>query len=136
MHTTPTGLQYEDTIEGTGAVAAKGHNVKVHYTGWLYNNATQGAQFDSSKEDVYKRQGRIWAMGVRASSRPVGSLKSARHCNSLISRQHSKGLTSRPSGLSASILPMTWKMSTSTSPTATPRWWRSMHAHPPTATPC
>ncbi len=50
MHTTPTGLQYEDTVEGTGAVAAKGHNVKVHYTGWLYNNATQGAQFDSSKD--------------------------------------------------------------------------------------
>ena len=50
MHTTATGLQYEDTVEGTGAVATKGHNVTVHYTGWLYNNDTQGAKFDSSKD--------------------------------------------------------------------------------------
>ena len=43
MITTASGLQYEDTTEGTGAVATKGQNVKVHYTGWLYNNGTQGA---------------------------------------------------------------------------------------------
>ena len=50
MNKTTTGLQYEDTVEGTGAVAAKGHSVTVHYTGWLYNNDTQGAKFDSSKD--------------------------------------------------------------------------------------
>ncbi len=50
MHTTPTGLQYLDTTEGSGAVAAKGQSVTVHYTGWLYNNGTQGAKFDSSKD--------------------------------------------------------------------------------------
>ena len=50
MITTPTGLQYEDTTEGTGPVATKGQRVTVHYTGWLYNNATQGAKFDSSKD--------------------------------------------------------------------------------------
>ena len=50
MITTATGLQYEDTVEGTGAVATKGQSVTVHYTGWLYNNATQGAKFDSSKD--------------------------------------------------------------------------------------
>ena len=50
MQTTPTGLQYEDTTEGTGAVATKGQSVTVHYTGWLYNNETQGAKFDSSKD--------------------------------------------------------------------------------------
>ena len=50
MITTASGLQYEDTTEGTGAVATKGQNVKVHYTGWLYNNGTQGAKFDSSKD--------------------------------------------------------------------------------------
>jgi FKBP-type peptidyl-prolyl cis-trans isomerase FkpA len=50
MHTTPTGLQYLDTAEGSGAVAAKGQSVTVHYTGWLYNNGTQGAKFDSSKD--------------------------------------------------------------------------------------
>ncbi len=35
MPTTETGLQYEDTTIGTGAVATKGHSVTVHYTGWL-----------------------------------------------------------------------------------------------------
>jgi FKBP-type peptidyl-prolyl cis-trans isomerase FkpA len=50
MITTATGLQYEDTTEGTGPVALKGHSVTVHYTGWLYNDETQGAKFDSSKD--------------------------------------------------------------------------------------
>ena len=50
MITTPTGLQYEDTLEGGGDVAAKGNNVTVHYTGWLYNDGVQGAKFDSSKD--------------------------------------------------------------------------------------
>jgi FKBP-type peptidyl-prolyl cis-trans isomerase FkpA len=48
--TTATGLQYEDTTVGTGAEAKRGQLVTVHYTGWLYNNATQGGKFDSSKD--------------------------------------------------------------------------------------
>lgn len=50
MITTPSGLQYEDTTVGTGAVATVGQHVQVHYTGWLYNDGTQGAKFDSSKD--------------------------------------------------------------------------------------
>jgi FKBP-type peptidyl-prolyl cis-trans isomerase FkpA len=50
MITTPSGLQYEDTVTGDGAEARKGQNVKVHYTGWLYNNGTQGGKFDSSRD--------------------------------------------------------------------------------------
>jgi len=41
---TDSGLKYEDLVEGDGAVAAAGHTVKVHYTGWL----TNGDKFDSS----------------------------------------------------------------------------------------
>ena len=48
MNTTPTGLQFEDTVEGDGKQAQAGHDVTVHYTGWLYNDGTQGAKFDSS----------------------------------------------------------------------------------------
>ncbi len=48
--TTPSGLQYEDTVLGTGAIAKAGQHVKVHYTGWLYNDGVQGAKFDSSKD--------------------------------------------------------------------------------------
>ena len=50
MITTPSGLQYEDTVVGNGEVAQAGRPVQVHYTGWLYNNGVQGAKFDSSKD--------------------------------------------------------------------------------------
>ena len=46
MITTPSGLQYEDTVVGTGAEAVKGKPVQVHYTGTLEN----GKKFDSSKD--------------------------------------------------------------------------------------
>jgi FKBP-type peptidyl-prolyl cis-trans isomerase FkpA len=50
MNTTASGLQYEDTVEGSGATAAAGNFVSVHYTGWLYNNGETGSKFDSSKD--------------------------------------------------------------------------------------
>jgi len=42
--TTPSGLQYVDLREGTGASPQAGQRVTVHYTGWL----TDGSKFDSS----------------------------------------------------------------------------------------
>src|SRR5476649_2815980 len=50
MITTPSGLQYEDSVLGTGTQANKGKSVTVHYTGWLYNDGVQGGKFDSSKD--------------------------------------------------------------------------------------
>ena len=50
MITTESGLQYEDTTVGAGAVAEAGQRVSVHYTGWLYNDGVKGAKFDSSKD--------------------------------------------------------------------------------------
>ena len=50
MHTSASGLQYEDTIDGEGEVATSGQYVTVHYTGWLYQDGEQGAKFDSSKD--------------------------------------------------------------------------------------
>ena len=50
MITTPSGLQYEDTVVGNGAQASSGQRVSVHYTGWLYENEVQGNKFDSSKD--------------------------------------------------------------------------------------
>ena len=41
---TASGLQYWDIKQGTGATAASGQTVLVHYTGWL----TTGKKFDSS----------------------------------------------------------------------------------------
>jgi FKBP-type peptidyl-prolyl cis-trans isomerase FkpA len=42
----PAGLVIEDLTVGTGATAAAGKKVTVHYTGWL----TSGSKFDSSKD--------------------------------------------------------------------------------------
>lgn len=48
MNTTTSGLKYIDHVEGSGAEAAAGMTVDVHYTGWLYVNGMRGNQFDSS----------------------------------------------------------------------------------------
>ncbi len=53
MITTPSGLQYEDTVVGSGDVATAGKRVQVHYTGWLHDPAAdqgRGKKFDSSKD--------------------------------------------------------------------------------------
>jgi FKBP-type peptidyl-prolyl cis-trans isomerase len=44
--TTASGLQYWDIVVGTGATAAPGNTVKVHYSGFL----TTGEKFDSSRD--------------------------------------------------------------------------------------
>ncbi len=67
-NTTPSGLQYEDLVEGTGAQPRAGQTVVVHYTGWL----TNGQKFDSSVDrgDPFSfplGQGRVikgWDEGV------------------------------------------------------------------------
>jgi FKBP-type peptidyl-prolyl cis-trans isomerase FkpA len=50
MQTTASGLQYLDTTVGDGVEAVAGKQVKVHYTGWLFNDGAQGSKFDSSKD--------------------------------------------------------------------------------------
>lgn len=40
----PNGIKYTDLVVGTGAEAATGSNISVHYSGWL----TDGTPFDSS----------------------------------------------------------------------------------------
>ena len=48
-----TSLQITDSKVGTGATAAAGQQVSVHYTGWLYDpKATDkhGKKFDSSRD--------------------------------------------------------------------------------------
>ncbi len=48
MTTTPSGLQYEDTVVGTGETPETGQICVMHYTGWLYQDGNKGAKFDSS----------------------------------------------------------------------------------------
>jgi FKBP-type peptidyl-prolyl cis-trans isomerase len=44
--TTPSGLEYEDTVVGEGAEPIAGKKVTVHYTGTL----ADGSKFDSSRD--------------------------------------------------------------------------------------
>jgi peptidylprolyl isomerase len=48
MTKTPSGLEYEDTVVGTGASPKTGQTCVMHYTGWLFENKTKGKKFDSS----------------------------------------------------------------------------------------
>jgi len=53
MQSTPSGLQFEDTVTGSGTEARTGQQVSVHYTGWLHDAAapgSRGRKFDSSKD--------------------------------------------------------------------------------------
>lgn len=45
---TASGLEYEDTTDGTGASPSKGQTCVMHYTGWLWENGAKGKKFDSS----------------------------------------------------------------------------------------
>jgi FKBP-type peptidyl-prolyl cis-trans isomerase len=48
-----TDMIVTDTVAGSGAEAATGRRVVVHYTGWLYNASAadkKGTKFDSSKD--------------------------------------------------------------------------------------
>ena len=70
--TTASGLQMIDTKAGAGASPRAGQTAVVHYTGWLYNNGTKGAKFDSSVDrgqpfEFPVGQGRVikgWDEGV------------------------------------------------------------------------
>ena len=48
MVKTPSGLQYEDSVVGTGASPKTGQTCVMHYTGWLWENEAKGKKFDSS----------------------------------------------------------------------------------------
>jgi FKBP-type peptidyl-prolyl cis-trans isomerase FkpA len=53
MIATASGLQYDDTTTGSGDAARSGHQVSVHYTGWLHDPSQpdgRGRKFDSSKD--------------------------------------------------------------------------------------
>jgi peptidylprolyl isomerase len=46
--TSPSGLKWVDTKEGTGASPKTGQICVMDYTGWLWENGAKGKKFDSS----------------------------------------------------------------------------------------
>ena len=70
--TTADGLKYWDTKVGTGATATAGHQVKVHYTGWL----TNGKKFDSSVDRKEPFEFRLGAgQGIKGWDEGVAGMK-------------------------------------------------------------
>jgi peptidylprolyl isomerase len=72
MVKTSSGLQYEDTVQGTGETPKSGQTCVMHYTGWLWENGAKGKKFDSSLDrgqpfEFPLGQGRVikgWDEGV------------------------------------------------------------------------
>ena len=48
MTKSASGLSFEDTVVGTGAIPTAGQTCVMHYTGWLWVNGQKGSKFDSS----------------------------------------------------------------------------------------
>jgi peptidylprolyl isomerase len=48
--TMASGVQYKDTVVGTGPEPKPGQTVVVQYTGWLDDNGQHGRKFDSSRD--------------------------------------------------------------------------------------
>ena len=74
MNSSPSGLQWTDTKEGTGPTPQKGQICVMDYTGWLWENGAKGKKFDSSVDrgtpfEFPIGQGRVirgWDEGVGA----------------------------------------------------------------------
>ena len=72
MTRTSSGLQYQDTVVGTGESPKSGQICVMHYTGWLWENGEKGRKFDSSVDrgkpfEFPLGQGRVikgWDEGV------------------------------------------------------------------------
>lgn len=72
MITTPSGLQYVDVQEGTGATPQRGQTVVVHYTGTLED----GTKFDSSRDRGQPFQFKIGVgQVIKGWDEGVGSMK-------------------------------------------------------------
>jgi len=70
MTETPSGLQFEDTVVGTGASPVSGKKCVMHYTGWLWVNGEKGQKFDSSIDRGRPR--------ARTRSGPIATSRMAR----------------------------------------------------------
>jgi peptidylprolyl isomerase len=97
MHKTMSGLQYEDTVVGTGETPQKGQTAVVHYTGWLWENGAKGNKFDSSVDrgkpiEFVIGGGRI----IKGWDEGVGSMKVGGKRTLLIPPQLGYGAAGRP----------------------------------------
>jgi FKBP-type peptidyl-prolyl cis-trans isomerase FkpA len=78
-----TSLQIKDVKVGGGAEAKSGHNVSVHYTGWLYDAKAadhHGKKFDSSRDHGDPFEFKLGAgMVIRGWDQGVAGMKVGGH---------------------------------------------------------
>ncbi|HEY6051461.1 MAG TPA: FKBP-type peptidyl-prolyl cis-trans isomerase [Thermoanaerobaculia bacterium] len=96
MTKTPSGLQYEDTVVGTGASPKQGQVVVVHYTGWLWENGAKGKKFDSSVDRGTPFEFAIGGRVIQGWNEGVASMKVGGKRTLLIPPQLGYGANGRP----------------------------------------
>jgi peptidylprolyl isomerase len=96
MHKSPTGLQYEDTVEGTGASPREGQTCVVHYTGWLWENGAKGAKFDSSVDKGKPLEFVLGGRVIKGWNEGVATMKVGGKRTLLIPPQLAYGAPGRP----------------------------------------
>ena len=97
MQKSPSGLQYEDTVVGTGAAPRDGQTLVVHYTGWLWENGAKGSKFDSSVDRGKPIEFVLGAHRViKGWEEGVGSMKVGGKRTLLIPPQLAYGAPGRP----------------------------------------
>ncbi|HZW39690.1 MAG TPA: FKBP-type peptidyl-prolyl cis-trans isomerase [Ignavibacteriaceae bacterium] len=56
VQTTPTGVQYQDNVKGSGRVVKEGDLVKLHINGWIIKDSTEKDVFSDWSKDSTKMQ--------------------------------------------------------------------------------
>lgn len=101
MTKTSSGLQYEDTVVGTGDTPKAGQTCVVHYTGWLWENGSKGKKFDSSVDRGTPLEFSLGGRVIKGWNEGVATMKVGGKRTLLIPPQLAYG----PSGYSGVIPP-------------------------------
>jgi peptidylprolyl isomerase len=96
MQRSPSGLQYQDTVVGTGATPKTGQTCVVHYTGWLWENNAKGAKFDSSVDRGTPLEFELGGRVIKGWNEGVASMKVGGKRTLLIPPQLGYGAPGRP----------------------------------------
>ena len=100
MQKSPSGLQYEDVVVGSGAQPKSGQTCVMHYTGWLWENGAKGKKFDSSVDRGKPFKFQIGqGMVIKGWDEGVATMKVGGKRNLLIPPQLGYGMRGAGNGL-------------------------------------
>jgi FKBP-type peptidyl-prolyl cis-trans isomerase FkpA len=96
MTKTSSGLQYTDTVVGTGDSPKEGQVVIVHYTGWLWENGVKGKKFDSSVDRGKPYEFTLGGRVIKGWNEGVATMKVGGKRTLIIPPQLAYGPSGRP----------------------------------------